>query len=308
MLRARLPSLHPAAAGTPSAPTHTSLRTAAVQASTDRLDDPHPNRHPSLGLLVDRPPPSRPADISLPDISELPELLPASSAPSAISRRSRHRPAPAVAAPADPQDAQRAAHALDDALNAALVCFLDQSQAVDPSISDADASPPHPPPRRILPARLASPTRGYETPAELASEAASVAAYDSIYFSGRNNLGDLTVREEEQLGNATHRALWALALYREEVFALRNELCLVDAGQWATAKAAFESHLVSYTVYTDVLCAAAHASFSHAEYAIAEYLDAEGLGEGEGEGEDDAEDTDMQDANFVHDIRRSTDE
>ena len=101
-----------------------------------------------------------------------------------------------------------------------------------------------------------------------------------------------------------YRALWALALYREEVFALRNELCLVDAGQWATAKAAFESHLVSYTVYTDVLCAAAHASFSHAEYAIAEYLDAEG----EGEGEDDAEDTDMQDANFVHDLRRSTDE
>jgi hypothetical protein len=54
-------------------------------------------------------------------------------------------------------------------------------------------------------------------------------------------------------------------------------------------------------VHRDVLCAAAHASFSHAEYAIAEYLDAEGLGEGEGGGEDDAEDTDMQDANFVHD-------
>jgi hypothetical protein len=30
--------------------------------------------------------------------------------------------------------------------------------------------------------------------------------------------------------------------------------------------------------------------------------------QGEGEGEDDAEDTDMQDANFVHDLRRSTDE
>jgi hypothetical protein len=36
----------------------------------------------------------------------------------------------------------------------------------------------------------------------------------------------------------------------------------------------------------------------------AEYLDAEGLGEGE----DDAEDADMQDANFVHDLRRQTDE
>jgi hypothetical protein len=46
---------------------------------------------------------------------------------------------------------------------------------------------------------------------------------------------------------------------------------------------------VSYAVYFDVLCAAAHASFSHPEHAIAEYLDAEG----EGEGEDDAEDTDM---------------
>jgi hypothetical protein len=149
-------------------------------------------------------------------------------------------------------------------------------------------------------ARRASRRRG--------ASSSSVAAYDSIYFTGRNNLGDLSASEEAQLGRATHRAHWALALYRDDVFALRNELDLVDTGQWATAKAAFEAHLTSYQVLFDVLCAAAHASFSHPEHAIAEYLDAEGLGEGEGEGEDDAEDTDMQDANFVHDIRRSTDE
>jgi hypothetical protein len=99
------------------------------------------------------------------------------------------------------------------------------------------------------------------------------------------------------------------SLYREEVFALRNELCLVDAGQWSTAKAAFESHHVSDAVYFDVLCAAAHASFSHPEHAIAEYLDAEGLGEAaRARARTTQRTTDMQDANFAHDLRRPTDE
>jgi hypothetical protein len=88
------------------------------------------------------------------------------------------------------------------------------------------------------------------------------------------------VSEEEQLGRATHRALWALALYREDVFSTSS-----TPGRWATAKAAFEAHLVSDAVYSDVLCAAAHASFWHAEHMIAAYLDDEGLGEGEGEDE-----------------------
>ena len=154
----------------------------------------------------------------------------------------------------------------------------------------------------MLPARLASPTRGCETPAELAFEAASVAAYDSLDFTGRSNLGDLSAREEEQLGRATHRALWALALYREDVFKLRHELDLVDAGQWSTTKAAFEAHLISDRVLYDMLGAAAHASFSHGEYVIAAYLD----DEGPGEDEEDPEDTDtMKDTNFVDDWRQS---
>jgi hypothetical protein len=44
---------------------------------------------------------------------------------------------------------------------------------------------------------------------------------------------------------------------------------------------------------------AAHASFSHAEHAIAAYLDDEGLGEDEDEDEGDPEDMGMQDANFT---------
>jgi hypothetical protein len=43
------------------------------------------------------------------------------------------------------------------------------------------------------------------------------------------------------------------------------------------------------------LTAAAHASFSHAEHAIAAVLDDEGLGEDEGEDGEDPEDTDMRD-------------
>jgi hypothetical protein len=52
------------------------------------------------------------------------------------------------------------------------------------------------------------------------------------------------------------------ARYREEVFELRHKLDLVDASQWATTKAAFEAHLISDLVFSDVLTAAAHASFS----------------------------------------------
>ena len=57
----------------------------------------------------------------------------------------------------------------------------------------------------------------------------------------------------------------------------------------------------SDAVYSDVLCAAAHASFSHGEFAIAAYLD----DEAPGEDEEDPEDTDMRDTNFVDDWRQS---
>jgi hypothetical protein len=56
-------------------------------------------------------------------------------------------------------------------------------------------------------------------------------------------------------------------------------------------------------VLTDVLTAAAHASFSHDEFAIAAYLD----DEGPGEDEEDPEDTDMKDTNFVGTIGANRD-
>ena len=88
------------------------------------------------------------------------------------------------------------------------------------------------------------------------------------------------------------------------MFALRHELNLSDAGQWSAAKAAFEAHLASHRVLIDVLAAAAHASFSHGEIAIAAYL--EHLDdEAPGEDEEDPEDTDMKDTNFVDDWRQS---